>query len=255
MIIENYVAFDVETPNYHNDCMCSIGIVSVIGGFIEEKRHYLINPECHFDVGNIRIHGITPHMVADAPTFSELWPEIRPFFDGTILVAHNAGFDIGILQKNLERYGLYAPRFPYYDTVMLARKAFPEAGRHNLKAMSMFLDIDLINHHNALDDAICCQGIFEKAQRRLQDISKDLRIFKRIPGKPLDPLLHRNISYELKLILRDPQLENLRQWHDQYEMYIDAYPFSDALWKVERILEEGQLSSEDALILKKYVQA
>lgn len=253
-MISNYVAFDVETPNALNDRMCSVGIVRVINGFVEEEVHYLINPETHFDPLNIQIHGITPEMVEHAPTFKELWPEIEHFFDGEILVAHNAGFDVGILQKTLMREGIYAPRFPYYCTVTLSKKAFPEAGRHNLKAMSHFLDIELLHHHNALYDAKCCQEIFEKAQRRLKGVGKDLRLYRRTLNPSVPPSLQREMKEELKELFKKPSIDGFKDFYDHYEIYIDAHPFSDILWKIEKMIKENNIREEDILILKTYIR-
>ena len=76
-----YIAFDVETPNWANDRMSSIGVAVVEDGKIVERFSSLIQPETHFDSFNVALTGITPQMVADAPTFAQLWPLLRPLLE------------------------------------------------------------------------------------------------------------------------------------------------------------------------------
>lgn len=111
-MLERYTAVDVETPNRNNDSICSIGIVHMEYGAPVYRREFLVNPREHFDDYNIKIHGITPGMVADAPLFPEIWPEIEPFFHG-IMAAHSAAFDLGVICKSLAVYGLPIPEITY----------------------------------------------------------------------------------------------------------------------------------------------
>lgn len=78
-MLERYTAVDVETPNRNNDSICSIGIVHMEYGAPVYRREFLVNPREHFDDYNIKIHGITPIMVENAPLFPEVWAEIEPF--------------------------------------------------------------------------------------------------------------------------------------------------------------------------------
>ena len=73
-MLERYTAVDVETPNRNNDSIRSIGIVRMEYGTPVYRREFLVNPHEHFDDYNIKIHGITPEMVRNAPTFAEIWP-------------------------------------------------------------------------------------------------------------------------------------------------------------------------------------
>lgn len=102
-----YTVFDVETPNYANNRMSAIGIVIMEDDRIVERFYSLVDPQARFDPFNIALTGITPEMVADAPSFDVLWPRIKKYMDDAVLVAHNAQFDMAVLSKCLRDYGIY----------------------------------------------------------------------------------------------------------------------------------------------------
>ena len=101
-----YVAFDVETPNRFNNRMSAIGISVIEDGAIRDNYFSYVNPEARFDYFNTKLTGIDERTVRNAPAFPELWKEIEPIMSGGILVAHNAVFDLGVLKKCLQDYGI-----------------------------------------------------------------------------------------------------------------------------------------------------
>lgn len=103
---QRYIVFDVETPNRYNDRMSAIGISVVEDGKIVKEWFSYVNPEEPFDDFNTQLTGISAETVADAPTFPELWKQIEGMMGSGILVAHNAPFDMGVLKKCLEDYGV-----------------------------------------------------------------------------------------------------------------------------------------------------
>ena len=103
---QRYIVFDVETPNRYNDRMSAIGISIVEDGKIVKEMFSYVNPEEPFDDFNTQLTGISAETVADAPTFPELWKKIEGMMGSGILVAHNAPFDMGVLKKCLEDYGI-----------------------------------------------------------------------------------------------------------------------------------------------------
>ncbi|MDD6044099.1 MAG: 3'-5' exonuclease [Clostridia bacterium] len=177
-MLERYTAVDVETPNRNNDSICSIGIVHMEYGTPVYLREFLVNPHEHFDDYNIKIHGITPEMVKDAPTFREIWPEIAPFFSG-IMAAHSATFDLGVICKSLALCDIPIPDITYACTLTKARKHLPkeECGSHRLNDLCAGLNVPLEHHHNALDDALGCALILEKLIDRFGCDKSDLRIY------------------------------------------------------------------------------
>ncbi len=155
----NFTAIDFETATSKYTSICSIGICVVKDGEIVERKGMLIRPKSlEFNDYNIKIHGITPDMVMDAPTFEELWDTIRPYIDGKIVVAHNSMFDVSALCATLEDYGIEFPSFRYLCTVKLSQKAYPEFPSHKLNNLCDELGIEF-SHHQAYDDAYACAEV------------------------------------------------------------------------------------------------
>lgn len=155
----NFTAIDFETATSKYTSICSIGICVVENDEIVERKGMLIRPKTlEFNDYNIKIHGITPDMVKDAPTFEELWPAIRPYIDGKIVVAHNSMFDVSALCATLDDYGIEFPSFRYLCTVKLSQKAYPEFASHRLNCLCDELGITF-SHHQAYDDAYACAEV------------------------------------------------------------------------------------------------
>lgn len=158
----DFVAIDFETAMSGANGICSMGICTVQNGSVKERKELLIRPEpFEFNEYNIKIHNITPEMVAGKPTFKEYWREIFPYLNDRFVVAHNASFDIGVLLKTLDMYGIEFPNFSYACTVKLSQKAYPELESHKLNAMAEFLGLGF-EHHCADDDAYMCAMVFLK---------------------------------------------------------------------------------------------
>lgn len=158
LLKHNFTFVDVETPNFSNSAISSIALIHInTDGEIIEK-YTLVQPNQHFDTFNIELTGITPEMVKDAPTFETVWEDIKEYFEDSIIVAHNARFDLGVLSKCLIRSGLTIPNMRYMCTVDLSRKYIP-APSHKLNVLCDLLDIEL-NHHQADSDTRACMEIF-----------------------------------------------------------------------------------------------
>ena len=99
----------------------------------------------------IAVHGITNEMVAGAPVFADIVPQLLGLLDGCVLVAHNAEFDLSFLRSEMEHCGLRLPQYPVLDTLKLARKngCF---SRNNLGMIAAALGIDAAGAHRALAD-------------------------------------------------------------------------------------------------------
>ena len=148
-----YLVFDVETPNARNDRMSAIGLTLVEDGQVRRTHATLINPETWFDDFNIRLTGITPEAAGQAMNFPALWAYVRPLFDNSVLVAHNAVFDMHVLASCLRHYGLdHRAFYPYMCTVRMGRRIYPRLPDHRLNTMCEALDIPL-DHHQAGSDS------------------------------------------------------------------------------------------------------
>jgi len=175
--LDTYTAFDVETPNAKNDSICSIGLVHVEDGRVVSKEYYLVDPEDRFDYFNVKLHGISMKTVKGEPSFPKVWGKISNYFTDGLIVAHNATFDLNVLSKTLHTYGINVPDMNYVCTMKLSRKYNKENSRHGLEPVCNLLGVDLLNHHNAMDDAEACQGILERMKRRHEIQYTDIQHF------------------------------------------------------------------------------
>ncbi len=177
----DFVAIDFETANEKRSSACSIGLAVVRKCKVVEKQHYLIRPPIlRFNRFNVAIHGITERDVKDQPTFHELWPKLKPYFENRTLVAHNASFDISVLRHILDEYQIDYPESAYSCTIAIAKKMWPQFINYRLNTVAEYLGLKF-KHHNALEDALTCATIGIKACEEvgvsgLTDLTKQLRI-------------------------------------------------------------------------------
>lgn len=222
--MNRFTIFDVETANHNPDSICSIGIIVVEDSTIIKEYYQLIQPNTYFDRRNTQIHGITSQDVEDAPTFADIWPEIRGFFEDSLVLAHYAAFDIGCLRAELRRYALSCASFPYSCTCVLGRKVLPSLPNHKLNTLAHYYGFSF-NHHNALEDArttalIAIQYLHTipttdmtvlhsyyqvKVKQFIQDIS--LRRKQTAPVKAYHLLYRKRICIGGTLSLPIPQLQ------------------------------------------------
>ena len=172
-----YIVFDVETPNRYNDRMSAIGISIVEDGKIVEEMFSYVNPEEPFDDFNTELTGISAETVTDAPTFPELWKKIEGMMGSGILVAHNAPFDMGVLKKCLEDYGIrWTERTRYICTVQIGRRVLPGMS-HRLDAMCGYYGIAL-DHHKADSDSHAAAEILLRYMEDGVAVEKFVRTFR-----------------------------------------------------------------------------
>lgn len=155
-----WVAIDFETASRERASACALGLAVIEGDRIIERRDWLIRPPGnHFDYMNTRIHGIDARAVALEPEFDGVWPEIEPYLRGTVVLAHNAPFDMGVLRASLGRYDLLTPATGgYYCTVTMSRRVWPDLPDHKLSSVCRHCGITLV-HHQAASDAEACASI------------------------------------------------------------------------------------------------
>lgn len=185
---ERYIAFDVETPNYLNDRMSAIGITVIESGVIVDDFYSLVNPEEQFNYFNVQLTGITPEMVADKPTFSELWAELEPLMSTGILIAHNAPFDMRVLAQCLGAYGIdWQPFATYACTCAMGRACYPELSNHKLNTLCAYLDLNL-DHHNAGSDSRACGELLLDYMRHGLNIGRYVRRYDLLQRRTLRSL-------------------------------------------------------------------
>jgi len=162
------VALDFETANASLASACSLGIAVYNDGELEEPFEWLIKPHSRYSFfTNTHIHGLTYEDVKDADEFLYYHDRLGEILDGAIIAAHNARFDLGVLNAVCDLYGLEHFTNPYIDTVAVARRVYPELYNHRLNTLADYLDISL-NHHNACSDAYACLMILLKSMEAYQ---------------------------------------------------------------------------------------
>ncbi|WP_261807308.1 3'-5' exonuclease [Lapidilactobacillus luobeiensis] len=156
----NFTAIDFETANPRPESACSLALVVVRNDQIVNRFYTLIDPQAEFSYWNTKVNGLTAKMVAGAPDFATVWPHIAPLFSiDQLVVAHNARFDVKVLQATLAHYQIEAPHFLTLDTVKTSRRFYPELPNHKLNTVADYLQLDLVNHHHALADSYACAQI------------------------------------------------------------------------------------------------
>ena len=151
----DYVAIDFETANSYRGSPCSVGLVRVRNGLPVEECHWLIRPPeqvDYFDPFNTTIHGITEEMVAGAPRWRDALPAIMGFIGDDVVVAHNAGFDTGVIRYACAVDNIEWPELRFLCTMVLARRALALPS-YRLPFVVDALGGSLDEHHNALADA------------------------------------------------------------------------------------------------------
>lgn len=152
---QRLACLDVETTGARptHDRITEVGIVLVDDGAIVERWSTLVNPQQSIPEYIQVLTGITNDMVADAPSFERVAPEIAARLAGRVMVAHNARFDHGFLRNEFRRIGASLDA-PFVCTVRLSRRLHPEHARHNLDALMQRHGLDCSARHRALGDAL-----------------------------------------------------------------------------------------------------
>lgn len=176
----DFTAIDFETANSHSASACSVGLVKVRDGNVVDETSWLIHPPLGFDAfneWNTRIHGIMAPDVAEAAFWSEQLPDLVNFTEGDVLVAHNAGFDMGVISAACEASHIDCPDFSYICSLLVARRTY-HLDSYRLPVAAMAAGFEDFAHHNALADAQACAAIIVHAARRhdASDISHLARI-------------------------------------------------------------------------------
>ena len=163
----DFCAIDFETANTDKASACSVGLVKVHSDQIIDEFYSIIN-QCTTwfrPDWSVEIHGITAEMTANAPTFAELWPGIAAFIGDLPLAAHNARFDMAVLEAMLEQDSL-TWQFPEsICSLQIARSTWPMLSNHRLDSVAEYLGIEL-DHHEALSDARACARILIAAEKQ-----------------------------------------------------------------------------------------
>jgi DNA polymerase III subunit epsilon len=154
----SYTVFDCETTGLEpsaGDEIIQIGATRVMGGRLlrQESFEQLVDPQRSIPSAGIPIHGIRPEMVLGQPTIAQVLPAFHAYARDTVLVAHNAAFDLRFLQLAEDRSGVSFDQ-PVLDTLLLSALVHPNQQSHRLEAIAERFGIPVVGRHTALGDAL-----------------------------------------------------------------------------------------------------
>lgn len=161
-----YTVFDTETTGLNpsqGDEILQIGATRIVAGKLRRHESFeqLVDPQRDIPAAGIPIHGIEPAMVAGQPTIDQVLPAFHAFAADTVLVAHNAAFDMRFLQLKEASTGVRFEQ-PVLDTLLLSAVAHPEQASHGLEAIAERLGVTVLGRHTALGDAMVTAEVFLK---------------------------------------------------------------------------------------------
>ncbi len=157
-----YCVLDLETTGFSakTEKITEVGIMKVQNGEVIDEFSCFVNPEKHIPQRVTEVTNITDDMVKDAKTIDQVFPEILEFIKGSVLVAHNAPFDMGFLKQNAKVLG-YEFDYTYLDTLSLAKDLFPDYKKYKLGKIAENLGIKVEVAHRALDDVDTTVKVFK----------------------------------------------------------------------------------------------
>ena len=169
-LYDTFIVFDIETTGLskENDKITEIGAVKVENGKIIERFSTFVNPKKRLSEEIIKLTNITDDMLKDAPTIDKVLPQFLKFCGNGVLVAHNAGFDVGFIRNNAEALHMSSVDNTVLDTVELSRTLLPELKKHKLDIVAEHLGVSLEGHHRAVNDAEATAEIFIKLVAMLE---------------------------------------------------------------------------------------
>ncbi|MDO8790027.1 MAG: exonuclease domain-containing protein [Sulfuritalea sp.] len=168
-----YTVFDTETTGLEpsaGDEIIQIGAVRIVNRRLlrHESFDQLVDPQRSLPAKSVKIHGITADMLAGQPSIDRVLPIFRSYVADTVLVAHNAAFDMRFLELKEAGTGVRFDR-PVLDTFLLSAVLFPNQESHRLEAIAERLGISVLGRHTAVGDAIVTAEVFLKMLPLLAD--------------------------------------------------------------------------------------
>jgi DNA polymerase III subunit epsilon len=162
----SYTVFDTETTGLNpsqGDEIIQIGAARIVNNKLlrQECFEQLVNPQRTIPAATVPIHGIEPEMVVGKPTIDQVLPAFHAFAQDTVLVAHNAAFDMRFLQLKEAQAGVVFDH-PVLDTLLLSALVHPNQDSHRLEALAERFNVTIVGRHTAMGDAMVTAEVFVK---------------------------------------------------------------------------------------------
>ena len=171
LIALDAVVIDTETTGLdpRKAWIVEIAAVRLVAGRLQSKPAFrrLLHPGQPIPKPAISIHGIDDAIVAGAPVFADVWPELSSYIGGAVVIGHALGFDLAVLKRECERAGIDWVRPRTLDTRLLAEVAEPDLAGYSLDNLAAWLGVEITDRHSALGDALACARIFLAQVERL----------------------------------------------------------------------------------------
>ena len=194
-----YVDLETTGAKPTRDRITEIAIVQTLNGVVTDKWQSLVCPDTYIPLMIQQLTGITPEMVADAPTIDELIPMIIEKLDGHVVVAHNARFDVSFLRNAFKQNGVEF-KYPTVCTVKLSREMYPQFKQHNLDSIINRFELTCEERHRAMGDAAALPQL---VSRMLHDFNEEkvfsaMQLQQKLSSIPphLDPALFDKMPNE-----------------------------------------------------------
>ena len=200
----DFVVFDIETTGFSpiRNRIIEIGAVKVSGGKIVDRFSSFVDPLVPIPYEIEKLTGITDDMVMEAEQIETVLPQFLDFCRDSILVAHNAQFDMSFIRENCNRQDI-PHDFTYIDTVGIARILLPGQKKHTLDAVAKALGVSLENHHRAVDDAGATAEIFVKLIPMMQKEGIDTLAKLNERGKASPEIIKKLPTYHAIILAKN----------------------------------------------------
>ena len=237
-----YCVLDIETTglSFRTEKITEFGIMKYKNGEVIDSFECFVNPEKPIPEEVVNITHITDEMVKDAPTIDQIMPKVLDFIGDSVLVAHNADFDIGFIKYNCKQLGLELNN-TYIDTLRLAKNLFPDYKKYKLGLIADNLGIKVEVAHRALDDVDTLVKVFQVMLKMLKEKgAKTLADIDNLEAEKVD--FRKLPSYHAIILAKDlVGLKNL------YKLV--SYSHLDYFYKKPRILKSIYRKHSEGLIL------
>ena len=237
-----YCVLDLETTglSFRTEKITEVGIMKVKNGEVIDEFSCFVNPEKPIPQKVVEVTNITDDMVKDAETIDKVFPKILEFLGDSVLVAHNADFDIGFLKYNASQLG-YELNNTYVDTLRLAKSLFPDFKKYKLGFIADKLGIVVEVAHRALDDVDTTVKVFNVMISMLKE--KGAKTWDDVDSLEIGKADYKSLpTYHAIILAKDyVGLKNL------YKLI--SYSHLDYFYKKPRILKSLYKKYSEGLIM------